>query len=110
MLREAGLLAYIVRGTRVSGESAQASEFARMIPVEFVGTRQFVVLLPIEAALLRTTWPAPSDPVPWSPNLLPPRSVSEDQVGVQLLSTAGPQETERIAALYAARLKELRKL
>nr|WP_024126124.1 helix-turn-helix domain-containing protein [Streptomyces sp. FR1]AHE38742.1 Hypothetical protein pFRL2_67 [Streptomyces sp. FR1] len=35
MLREAGLLAYIVRGTRVSGESAQASEFARMIPVEF---------------------------------------------------------------------------
>ncbi|MFJ3310785.1 hypothetical protein ACIPSA_49195 [Streptomyces sp. NPDC086549] len=35
MLREAGLLAYIVRGTRVSGETAQASEFARMIPVEF---------------------------------------------------------------------------
>ncbi|MFI5945571.1 winged helix-turn-helix domain-containing protein [Streptomyces uncialis] len=35
MLREAGLLAYIVRGTRVRGESAQASEFARMIPVEF---------------------------------------------------------------------------
>lgn len=35
MLREAGLLAYIVRGTRVSGESAQASEFARMVPVEF---------------------------------------------------------------------------
>ncbi|MEV8606023.1 helix-turn-helix domain-containing protein [Streptomyces griseoviridis] len=35
MLREAGLLAYVVRGTRVRGESAQASEFARMIPVEF---------------------------------------------------------------------------
>ncbi|MFI1510205.1 winged helix-turn-helix domain-containing protein [Streptomyces sp. NPDC020597] len=35
MLREAGLLAYIVRGTRVSGETAQASEFARMVPVEF---------------------------------------------------------------------------
>ncbi|MFF3967883.1 winged helix-turn-helix domain-containing protein [Streptomyces griseorubiginosus] len=35
MLREAGLLAYIVRGTRVSGGRAQASEFARMIPVEF---------------------------------------------------------------------------
>jgi len=35
MLREAGLLAYIVRGTRVSGATAQASEFARMVPVEF---------------------------------------------------------------------------
>lgn len=35
MLREAGLLAYVVRGTRVRGEKAQASEFARMIPVEF---------------------------------------------------------------------------
>jgi DNA-binding transcriptional ArsR family regulator len=35
MLRETGLLAYIVRGTRISGETAQASEFARMIPVEF---------------------------------------------------------------------------
>ncbi|MGW7440360.1 helix-turn-helix domain-containing protein [Streptomyces sp. NPDC054849] len=35
MLREAGLLAYIVRGTRVRGEAALASEFARMIPVEF---------------------------------------------------------------------------
>ncbi|MBL3668378.1 helix-turn-helix transcriptional regulator [Streptomyces sp. M2CJ-2] len=35
MLREAGLLAYIVRGTRVRGESAQASEFARMVPLEF---------------------------------------------------------------------------
>lgn len=35
MLREAGLLAYVVRGTRVKGESAQASEFARMIPGEF---------------------------------------------------------------------------
>lgn len=35
MLREAGLLAYVVRGTRVKGESAQASEFARMIPCEF---------------------------------------------------------------------------
>ncbi|MFF7986977.1 winged helix-turn-helix domain-containing protein [Streptomyces sp. NPDC007901] len=35
MLREAGLLAYIVRGTRISGETAQASEFTRMVPVEF---------------------------------------------------------------------------
>lgn len=35
MLREAGLLAYIVRGTRVRGQSAQASEFARVIPAEF---------------------------------------------------------------------------
>ncbi|MFH8978036.1 winged helix-turn-helix domain-containing protein [Streptomyces sp. NPDC017890] len=35
MMREAGLLAYIVRGTRVRGESAQASEFALMIPPEF---------------------------------------------------------------------------
>jgi hypothetical protein len=35
MLREAGLLAYVVRGTRVRGERAQASEFARMIPLEF---------------------------------------------------------------------------
>ncbi|MFI2470957.1 winged helix-turn-helix domain-containing protein [Streptomyces globisporus] len=35
MLREAGLLAYIVKGTRVRGERAQASEFARMIPVEY---------------------------------------------------------------------------
>ncbi|MCX2927914.1 transcriptional regulator [Streptomyces sp. NEAU-W12] len=35
MLREAGLLAWIVKGTRVSGGPALASEFARMIPVEF---------------------------------------------------------------------------
>ncbi|MFJ8848543.1 transcriptional regulator [Streptomyces cyaneofuscatus] len=35
MLREAGLLAYVVRGTRVRGERAQASEFARMVPPEF---------------------------------------------------------------------------
>ncbi|MCQ9132857.1 helix-turn-helix domain-containing protein [Streptomyces sp. IBSBF 2807] len=35
MLREAGLLAYVVRGTRVRGEAAQASEFARMVPPEF---------------------------------------------------------------------------
>jgi DNA-binding transcriptional ArsR family regulator len=35
MLREAGLLAWIVKGTRVSGGPARASEFARMIPVEF---------------------------------------------------------------------------
>lgn len=35
MLRETGLLAYIVKGTRVSGETAQASEFARMIPEAF---------------------------------------------------------------------------
>ncbi|MFM9812824.1 winged helix-turn-helix domain-containing protein [Streptomyces scabiei] len=34
-LRETGLLAYIVKGTRKRGESPQASEFARMIPVEF---------------------------------------------------------------------------
>ncbi|MFE7514772.1 transcriptional regulator [Streptomyces sp. NPDC057540] len=35
MLREAGLLAYVVRGTRVRGEAARASEFARMVPLEF---------------------------------------------------------------------------
>ncbi|MEV7082403.1 transcriptional regulator [Streptomyces sp. NPDC093516] len=35
MLREAGLLAWIVKGTRVSGGPAQASEFARMVPPEF---------------------------------------------------------------------------
>ncbi|NED22262.1 transcriptional regulator [Streptomyces sp. SID9913] len=35
MLREAGLLAWIVKGTRVSGGPALASEFARMIPPEF---------------------------------------------------------------------------
>ncbi|MFD2284293.1 hypothetical protein ACFSUJ_34050 [Streptomyces lusitanus] len=35
ILRETGLLAYIVKGTRVSSGPAQASEFARMIPPEF---------------------------------------------------------------------------
>ncbi|MEU0703374.1 transcriptional regulator [Streptomyces bacillaris] len=35
ILREAGLLAWIVRGTRVSGGPAQASEFALMIPTAF---------------------------------------------------------------------------
>ncbi|MFJ9810737.1 transcriptional regulator [Streptomyces sp. NPDC101158] len=35
MLREAGLLAYVVKGTRVRGGSALASEFARVIPPEF---------------------------------------------------------------------------
>ncbi|MEU0984824.1 helix-turn-helix domain-containing protein [Streptomyces griseus] len=35
ILREAGLLAYVVRGTRIRGAAAQASEFALMIPVEF---------------------------------------------------------------------------
>ncbi|WP_328765415.1 MULTISPECIES: transcriptional regulator [unclassified Streptomyces] len=35
ILRETGLLAWIVRGTRVAGNGGQASEFARMIPVEF---------------------------------------------------------------------------
>ncbi|WP_432068621.1 hypothetical protein [Streptomyces sp. C10-9-1] len=35
ILRETGLLAWIVKGTRVSGGPAQASEFARMIPTEF---------------------------------------------------------------------------
>ncbi|WP_301128629.1 helix-turn-helix domain-containing protein [Streptomyces cacaoi] len=34
-LRETGLLAYIVKGTRVRGERAQASEFALMLPPEF---------------------------------------------------------------------------
>ncbi|MFC7924910.1 transcriptional regulator [Streptomyces cinereoruber] len=34
-LRETGLLAYVVKGTRVSGGPAQASEFARVIPPEF---------------------------------------------------------------------------
>ncbi|MFH8894267.1 transcriptional regulator [Streptomyces sp. NPDC017949] len=35
ILRETGLLAWIVRGTRVAGDGGQASEFARMIPPEF---------------------------------------------------------------------------
>ncbi|MFE7958673.1 transcriptional regulator [Streptomyces sp. NPDC057413] len=35
MLRETGLLAYIVKGTRKRGESPQASEFALMLPPEF---------------------------------------------------------------------------
>ncbi|MGK4909207.1 transcriptional regulator [Streptomyces albus] len=35
ILRETGLLAYVVKGTRVRGERAQASEFALMIPAEF---------------------------------------------------------------------------
>ncbi|MCX0241830.1 transcriptional regulator [Streptomyces drozdowiczii] len=35
ILRETGLLAWIVKGTRVSGGPAQASEFALMVPVEF---------------------------------------------------------------------------
>lgn len=35
MLRETGLLAYVSKGTRVSGGLPQASEFARVIPVEF---------------------------------------------------------------------------
>lgn len=35
ILRETGLIAYIVKGTRVRGERAQASEFALMIPAEF---------------------------------------------------------------------------
>lgn len=35
MLREAGLLAYVVRGNRIRGAAAQASEFALMVPPEF---------------------------------------------------------------------------
>ncbi|MFE5030211.1 winged helix-turn-helix domain-containing protein [Streptomyces sp. NPDC056656] len=35
MLREAGLLVYRIRGTRVSGSANQASVFERVIPVEF---------------------------------------------------------------------------
>ncbi|GAA3372491.1 hypothetical protein GCM10017744_104200 [Streptomyces antimycoticus] len=35
MLRETGLLAWRVRGTRVRGERARASEYAWMIPLEF---------------------------------------------------------------------------
>ncbi|MFJ9447162.1 transcriptional regulator [Kitasatospora sp. NPDC101235] len=35
MLREAGLLAYMAKGTRVRGEKAKASEFVRVIPAEF---------------------------------------------------------------------------
>ncbi|MER5561256.1 helix-turn-helix domain-containing protein [Streptomyces sp. NPDC002506] len=35
MLRQAGLLAYVRRGTRVRGEGALASEFARVIPHNF---------------------------------------------------------------------------
>ncbi|MFD7498319.1 transcriptional regulator [Streptomyces sp. NPDC059832] len=50
MLREAGLLAYVVRGTRVRGESAQASEFARMIPLEFDAALGIRTVLRDEAA------------------------------------------------------------
>ncbi|MFJ9412435.1 transcriptional regulator [Streptomyces sp. NPDC101393] len=35
MLRETGLLAWELRGTRVSGEQAQASVYVRMLPPEF---------------------------------------------------------------------------
>ncbi|KUH35246.1 hypothetical protein ATE80_30400 [Streptomyces kanasensis] len=35
ILRETGLLAWILKGTRVRGERAQASEFALMVPIEF---------------------------------------------------------------------------
>ncbi|MET9879142.1 helix-turn-helix domain-containing protein [Actinacidiphila glaucinigra] len=35
MLREAGLLAYVLRGTRVKGGPAQASEFVLVIPASF---------------------------------------------------------------------------
>lgn len=35
MLREAGLLVYIAKGTRVRGEKAKASQFARVIPEAF---------------------------------------------------------------------------
>ncbi|GHI74575.1 transcriptional regulator [Streptomyces spororaveus] len=52
MLRETGLIAYIVRGTRVRGESAQASEFARMIP------REFDVALGVRTVLRDETAPA----------------------------------------------------
>jgi DNA-binding transcriptional ArsR family regulator len=34
-LRETGLLAYVVKGTRVRGQEALASEFVRVVPVEF---------------------------------------------------------------------------
>ncbi|WP_327713741.1 helix-turn-helix domain-containing protein (plasmid) [Streptomyces sp. NBC_00464] len=50
MLREAGLLAYVVRGTRVRGASAQASEFARMIPAEFDAALGIRTVLRDEAA------------------------------------------------------------
>ncbi|WLQ53790.1 helix-turn-helix domain-containing protein (plasmid) [Streptomyces poriferorum] len=50
MLREAGLLAYVVRGTRVRGSSAQASEFARMIPPEFDAALGIRTVLRDEAA------------------------------------------------------------
>ncbi|GAA2125262.1 hypothetical protein GCM10009759_77270 [Kitasatospora saccharophila] len=35
MLRESGLLAYVAKGTRVRGEKAKASEFVRVVPLEF---------------------------------------------------------------------------
>ncbi|MEU3774261.1 helix-turn-helix domain-containing protein [Streptomyces sp. NPDC032472] len=35
MLRETGLLAYIVKGTRLAGDGNQASEFALMVPPQF---------------------------------------------------------------------------
>jgi DNA-binding transcriptional ArsR family regulator len=50
MLREAGLLAYIVRGTRVRGEAPQASEFARMVPLEFDQTLGIRTVLRDEGA------------------------------------------------------------
>ncbi|MER7048917.1 helix-turn-helix domain-containing protein [Streptomyces jumonjinensis] len=50
MLREAGLLAYVARGTRVSGGPAQASEFARMIPEAFDAALGIRTVLRDEAA------------------------------------------------------------
>ncbi|MFJ5098972.1 winged helix-turn-helix domain-containing protein [Streptomyces sp. NPDC088557] len=49
-LRETGLLAYVVRGTRVRGERAQASEFARMVPPEFDAALGIRTVLRDEAA------------------------------------------------------------
>ncbi|MFE6460034.1 winged helix-turn-helix domain-containing protein [Streptomyces cinereoruber] len=49
-LRETGLLAYVVKGTRVSGGPAQASEFARMIPAEYDAALGIRTVLRDEAA------------------------------------------------------------
>ncbi|WP_407842105.1 transcriptional regulator (plasmid) [Streptomyces sp. DSM 116496] len=50
MLRETGLLAYVVRGTRVAEEGGQASEFALMVPPAFDAALGIRTVLRDEAA------------------------------------------------------------
>ncbi|MEU5547524.1 transcriptional regulator [Streptomyces sioyaensis] len=50
MLRETGLLAWELRGTRVSGERAQASVYARMLPPAFDATLGIRTMLRDESA------------------------------------------------------------